>query len=503
MDYFFGQSYYEMSKNDPALVNITSVDFSHFNSSLLESIEGMFYRCSSLEEINFTNFNTSNVNNMNYLFYECSNLKSLDLSNFNTSKITKMNLMFEKCSSLKSLDLSNFNTSKVIKTNGMFKYCTSLEFLDISNFDMRNIIEDLGAIEVDEEMFNNMDKIKYLNLDNIQYNDYFKRYTSNKFKGREGLTVCQKTEIIENVKNECYTSNYIIVKYKAQTKYENGFQNEYKKDIKYIINGDLILGPNDALTIDANTEIEIHFSEPIKTLDKFFYDSGSFNIISVDLSHFDSSLLESFEWMFGGCSSLEEINFSNFNTSKINSFQGIFSGCSQLKSLDLTNFDTSKASSSMGSMFKGCSKLTSLDLSNFDTSKVTNMSEMFSGCSSLQILDLNRFITNEVTDMNKIFSGCDNLKYLDISQFKILSNDIFNDLNKLEFINIYKTQNFDFNAINNNNLKICQKEKKIKNIENKCGYYNIENKIDSTNLIIIYFDKNIEYESGFINTVKE
>ena len=224
-------------------------------------------------------------------------------------------------------------------------------------------------------------------------------------------------------------------------------------------------------------------------MDKFFYDSEAFNIISVDFSHFDSSLLESFEWMFGGCSSLEEINFSNFNTSKINSFQGIFSGCSQLKSLDLSNFDTSKASSSMGSMFKGCSKLKSLDLSNFDTSKVTNMSEMFSGCSSLQILDLNSFITNEVTDMNKIFSGCDNLKYLDISQFNISSNNIFNDLNKLEFINIYKTQNFDFNAINNNNLKICQKEKKIKGVENKCGYYNIENKIDSTNLITIYLIK--------------
>ena len=48
-----------------------------------------------------------------------------------------------------------------------------------------------------------MDKIKYINLDKIQYYDYFKGYTPNKFKGIEGLTVCYKIEIIENVKNEC------------------------------------------------------------------------------------------------------------------------------------------------------------------------------------------------------------------------------------------------------------------------------------------------------------
>ena len=52
--------------------------------------------------------------------------------------------------------------------------------------------------------------------------------------------------------------------------------------------------------------------------------------------------------------------------------------------------------------------------------------------------------------MNKMFYGYDNLKYLDICQFNVSSNDIFNDLNKLEFINIYNALNFDINAINNN-----------------------------------------------------
>ena len=135
------------------------------------------------------------------------------------------------------------------------------------------------------------------------------------------------------------------------------------------------------------------------------------------------------------------------------------------------------------------------------------MDSLFSGCSAIQRLDLGNFITNSETSMNNMFSGCDSLKKLDISGFNITSYDILNELNKLEFINIYKAKNYDVNDINyiSRDLYICQKEKNIQNlnIENKCGYYNIDKrKFDSTNLIIIYFNKNVEYKSGFINGIE-
>ena len=135
------------------------------------------------------------------------------------------------------------------------------------------------------------------------------------------------------------------------------------------------------------------------------------------------------------------------------------------------------------------------------------MSSLFSGCSALEQLDLSSFITNSETIMNNILEGCYNLKFLDISQFNIPSYNIFNDLSNLEFINIYKAQNYDIDAINNitTNINICQKEKRVQNlnIENKCGYYNInDKKFNSTNLIMIYFNKDVEYESGFISGIE-
>ena len=107
--------------------------------------------------------------------------------------------------------------------------------------------------------------------------------------------------------------------------------------------------------------------------------------------------------------------------------------------------------------------------------------------------------------MENMFSGCDSLEYLDISGFNINSYDILNGLSNLTFINLYKAQNYDINAINNitKNLSICQKEKRNLDIENKCGYYNIDTgEFDSTNLIIIYFNKDVEYKSGFASGIE-
>ena len=70
---------------DSNVGKIIYVDFSHFNSSSLENVYGIFSYCSNLKEINFTNFDTSKIRNMNSMFAGCNGLLSIDLSNFNTS----------------------------------------------------------------------------------------------------------------------------------------------------------------------------------------------------------------------------------------------------------------------------------------------------------------------------------------------------------------------------------------------------------------------------------
>ena len=85
------------------------------------------------------------------------------------------------------------------------------------------------------------------------------------------------------------------------------------------------------------------------------------------------------DYVFDGCSSLEEINLSNFNTNKVIEMKYMFSDCSSLKELNLTNFNTHKVSNMRG-MFKNCSSLKKLNIDNFISNKA-DMREMFEGCS--------------------------------------------------------------------------------------------------------------------------
>ena len=182
--------------------------------------------------------------------------------------------------------------------------------------------------------------------------------------------------------------------------------------------------------------------------DMFYYVSS---LTSLDLSNFDTSRVTNMSYMFDGMSNLTTINLSNFDTSRVTNMMYMFYGMSNLTTLDLSNFDTSNVVYISG-MFSGTSSLTSLNLFNFDTSKVTRMNFMFDGMSSLTSLDLSNFDTSMVTDMESMFRGMSSINSLDISNFdtsmvtdmenmfSLDSEDINND--KLERIYV----NNDFNT---------------------------------------------------------
>ena len=144
--------------------------------------------------------------------------------------------------------------------------------------------------------------------------------------------------------------------------------------------------------------------------------TGCSSLQELDLSGFDTSSVTDMGGMFNGCSSLQELDFSEFDTSSVTSMRNMFSGCSSLQELDLSGFDTSSVTDMM-EMFSRCRSLQELDLSEFDTSSVTDMKYMFSGCSSLQELNLSEFDTSSVTSMRNMFTGCSSLQKLDLSGF--------------------------------------------------------------------------------------
>ena len=175
----------------------------------------------------------------------------------------------------------------------------------------------------------------------------------------------------------------------------------------------------------------------VVNMSSMFY--GCRSLKELDLSHFDTSKVTDMMAMFDDCSSLTKLDLSKFNTSNVTEMSLMFKGCSNLKELDLSHFDTSKVTGTEG-MFDGCSKLVKLNLSSFDTSSVTGMGSMFSGCSSLSKLDLSSFDTWHVEGMMEMFSQCSSLESLDLSRFDTMyvksMEGMFNECSNLKNIEL-------------------------------------------------------------------
>ena len=139
--------------------SLTSLDISSFNTSNVKDMNNMFAGCNSMTSLKLgDNFNTSNVTNMADMFNVCNELISLDVSNFNTPKVTNMSQMFNGCKKLTVLNLSNFNTSKVTNMKFMFNNCAGLTSLRFSNNFNTEKVTDMSG------MFGSCISLQSLNL---------------------------------------------------------------------------------------------------------------------------------------------------------------------------------------------------------------------------------------------------------------------------------------------------------------------------------------------------
>ena len=95
-----------------------------------------------------------------------------------------------------------------------------------------------------------------------------------------------------------------------------------------------------------------------------------------DLSHFDTKLLTHTNYMFAGCSNLENVIFFNSKNSKMKEMDFMFTLCVNLKNFSLSNFICNN-SISMNNIFECCAELEKIDLSKFNA-KIKSMEYMFS-----------------------------------------------------------------------------------------------------------------------------
>ena len=144
-------------------------------------------------------------------------------------------------------------------------------------------------------------------------------------------------------------------------------------------------------------------------LNKEFYKEPSQVLV-------DGMLDNSCKW---ACDLKNEINNITLIFDKeINSCKNMFKGLTNLLSINLSNFDSSRVTN-MNSMFFGCTNLKKIIFGNIVTSSVQDMTSLFENCENLIFVDLSNFNTSSVTTMNGMFRHCVKMVEINASSFTI------------------------------------------------------------------------------------
>ena len=484
-----------MFVNCGALYNI---DLSNFNTSNVTNFISMFENCSSLIELDLSSFViNSNASVKNMLTFATSS-DLIKLTKLVTPNVVNKEISFSvSCNFLDEETLTsvttknssdNYYTGKIATGSGSKTYIAGnvLSRDWFSVYENNNMTKD----EVKKIIFLNAEESKALaDKAGIEASDGSIPYGSK----TDGYTIymlsymaptiympIDSTELFANFTNltDFVTSKQTIngITYQIpSTKYTqnmqsmfyncssltnidvSGFDTSKTTNMNYVFRGCKSLA---TLNLSNFSSLELKQAvgmfaecsnlkgitfgntftcEKVTTLSHMFWACNALE--SLDLTMFNTPLLQDCENMFKECSSVTEINFSNkFNTSNAKYFQGMFNGCSKLTGIDLSSFDTSNVLN-MQEMFMGCSSLTSLNVSSFNTSRVTSMIYMFRQCSLLTSLDLSNFSSENLLDTGGMFAESKKLQSITFgSNFtceKVTSmTHMFWDCNALSTLNL-------------------------------------------------------------------
>ena len=165
--------------------------------------------------------------------------------------------------------------------------------------------------------------------------------------------------------------------------------------------------------------------------------------------------------MFYNCSNLISLDLSHFNTSSVTDMEYMFYGCSNLISLDLSDFNTSSNSINIDSMFDNCNNNLIycikdnniileyiLSVSSYQFKNNNNCSDICFNKNKKIILDTKKCVLNCTNNYtyeykNICYSSCPNGTYNISTSIpfitELLSNNVYsninNNLTEIDFIN--------------------------------------------------------------------
>ncbi len=121
------------------MVYTTDLNLSGLDVRNVANINKIFQGSANLTSINLSGWQLDSVHDMSYMFNQLHALNTLNLTGFTTKNVTDMHHMFNECQNLTTLDLTSFDTSKVTDMNNMFRDNFALKNLNLSSFNTSNV----------------------------------------------------------------------------------------------------------------------------------------------------------------------------------------------------------------------------------------------------------------------------------------------------------------------------------------------------------------------------
>ena len=320
-----------------------------------------------------------------------------DISKWDTYNFDDMSYMFYNCNLLLFFpDITKWITNNDIDKSGIFDKFSSIQIFNDKNKLIYDESESKGIKENDIKNHNN------IHIDKLKNNIIIEELYIELGETNNDINLF-RTEKSFNIDVYFYDKKINIFKKNNRWKYN--FNKEGYYELKIVVN------------------------DIITNFERFFEKNN--NLISVDLSEFNSSNVTNMRNMFKKCKKLKEIKGLNkIITNKVEDMSGMFDQCIELEFLDLSNFNTSKVTD-MSYMFNKCIKLKEIKgINKFNTNNVIDMSGMFQQCNQLDDLDLSNFCTSNVNNMGCMFNKCHELK-------------------KINGLNNFNTKNVCFNSVAN------------------------------------------------------
>ena len=191
----------------------------------------------------------------------------------------------------------------------------------IHPYNVRNILEEIKCKYILNQIFNNIQKNKYLEI--IKYNkaaQYRLNININNYKEFSKLFTPIEIEIVPSDKK---FGKFINIINEDEKYYYHIFLDNEKEEAERNY-----LNENDKIS-----KIKIIIDYQINSFEHLFEDCTC--IESIFFEKFYRNNINNMSYIFNGCSSLKNINFFKFNTDNVIYMDGIFRGCTSLKELNL------------------------------------------------------------------------------------------------------------------------------------------------------------------------